>query len=134
MNSKKRARENPAVLTRETKLTLALLVVGIVVGGGISALIAFTLDKGKLSGPAFSLAHHYPETIGFFILSLGMGIGFKSNVRKLIKVASIIVLVVFTFLAILQTKEVLISGVPEFIPLIILLGLVIGYITACFFA
>jgi hypothetical protein len=64
-------------VTGKERLMIIVLSVGILVAFVVSAIVTFTLDKGRQRGPAFSLVHHYPEAIGFFILSLGMGMGFK---------------------------------------------------------
>lgn len=124
-------------MIRKEWLIVILLSLGIMVGLVLSTIVMFTLDQGKLYGPAFSLAHHFPEVIGFFILSAGFGIGFNidnAGIRKPIRVASIVVLLFYMLLAMLQIKGVRLPiGVPLFIPLVIAGGLISGHIVdRCF--
>lgn len=98
----------------------------------LSTIITLTLDQGVQAAPAFSLVHHYPEALGFLIISLGLGmaIGMRDpKIKKLSKVASAVVFCFYTAFAILQLGGVsLPMGVPFFIPSIIVLGLITGYI------
>jgi len=112
-----------------------LLSLGSVIAFGVSTIVWITLDQGKVMGSAFSLAHHYPEIIGFFIFSVGLGIGFNldnGKIWKLFRVASIVssicILLGSTFFAILQIKGILFTGVPFLVPLVIVLGLGSGYL------
>ena len=116
---------------------MILLSLGIAVGLVVSTIVAFTLDRGRQRGPAFSLAHHFPETIGFFILGIGLGIGSNIDnvkIKRLIRVASTVVLLFYTLFAIVQIKGFRLPiGVPLFIPLVIAAGLICGYVVDRYF-
>lgn len=119
-------------MVQKPYLVVALLVIGIVVGLGVSALVTYTVDQGVRQGPIFSLAHHFPETIGFFILSAGIGLGFNLRIesaRLTSRVLGAGVFLLFSVLAVLQLRGTRLPfGVPPLIPFVILLGFVAGYL------
>jgi len=108
------------------------LSLGILIGLVFSALLTYTLDQGIQAGPAFSLTHHFTEVIGFLMMAVGFGLGFRSNhmrIKIMTMVVGIPILVVYSFLAISQIQGAQLPfGVPFFIPIIIVIGIVVGYI------
>lgn len=121
---------NKNVLNDSLNLWIFSLYV-IVVGLSIFSLIVTVfIDTPQIGGEAFTLMHHYPETVGFTVFFFATGAGaYWQNAKKMrtfIRAGGFLLLGFYGALSALQTAGVYMGGFPMFMFLFIAIAYACG--------